>query len=217
MAQAPSFVLCCWFVYIYIYTYIYIMIPDYYRETDSPRAFVVARKGAGKGTRGFMWGGDESEASWRARLDRAMLQMEAISSRAYELALGFIRARQLVLDARAESGGPRVLVNGVSRVDQCYNLEASASYHRLSHIRMYEVVRGLMESDDGVLSHAFGFWREPTQWSRGAWDVPNQETCTALAEGWAFAATNEEDVQLFGRLVALCAFWEELGVIEDDL
>jgi len=193
------------------------MIPDYYQETDNPRGFVMARKGVAKGRRGFMWGGDESEASWRALLNRAMLQMEAILPRASELALRFIRERQIVLDARAERGGPRVLVNGVSLVDQWYNLEASARYHRLRHSRMYEVARGLMESDDGVLSHAFGFWREPTQWGRGAWDVPNEETCTALAGEWAFAATNEEDVQFFGRLVALCAFWEELGVIEDDL
>ena len=193
------------------------MIPDYYRATDNPRGFVVTRKGEGKGRRGFMWGGEESEARWRARLDRAMLRMEAILPRASELALRFIRARQFVLNARAERGGPRVLVNGVSLLDQWYNLEASARYHRSRHSRMYEVVRGLMESNDGVLSHAFGFWREPTQWSPGTWDVPNQETCTALAGEWAFLATSEEDVQFFGRLVAVCAFWDELGVIEDSL
>ena len=50
----------------YIYIYIYIMISDYYRETDNPRGFVVARKGVAKVKRGFMWGGDESESSWRA-------------------------------------------------------------------------------------------------------------------------------------------------------
>ena len=191
------------------------MIPDYYRETDNPRGFVVARKGEGKGRRGFMWGGDESEARWRARLDRAMLRMEAILPRASELALLFIEARQFVLNARAVPGGPRVITLGGNRWARVG--EASAKYHRSRHSTMYEVVRGLMESNDGVLSHAFGFWREPTQWSPGTWDVPNQETCTALAGEWAFLATSEEDVQFFGRLVAVCAFWDELGVIEDSL
>ena len=182
------------------------------RFAGDMNAYVLGNKGVGKGRRGFVWGGEESEARWRARMDRAMRRAEELQPRVTRRCNEFIRARVDVFRARRERGGDRVLDLRASHADQWYNLEGRLRRHFGLLGRAQEEATDVMEGDDGVVAHMAGVWR------RGAWRVPpmlqNAERAVEVAEGW-LATAGDQDVEFYDRLLALCQWWEDVVTIED--